>query len=92
MPEPIEHTEDEQPGGAAQEASAAEAAPAPEPPEERVLAVLLDYGDFIFHVFEEKARRFYDLERLWRDAVRLPLPPEAASGGEAGGGSLRTGQ
>ena len=33
--------------------------------------VLLDYGDFIFHVFEEKARRFYDLERLWRDAARV---------------------
>src|SRR5688500_6635578 len=50
--------------------------------------VLLDYGDFIFHVFEEKSRRFYDLERLWRDAARVPLPPEAALGGE-GGGSLR---
>jgi ribosome-associated protein len=37
--------------------------------------VLLDYGDFVFHVFEEKARRFYDLERLWRDAGRVPLPP-----------------
>ena len=48
--------------------------------------VLLDYGDFIFHVFEEKSRRFYDLERLWRDAARVPLPPEEASGGE---GSLR---
>jgi ribosome-associated protein len=48
--------------------------------------VLLDYGDFIFHVFEEKARRFYDLERLWRDAARVALPPEA-SGGE---GSLRS--
>lgn len=50
--------------------------------------VLLDYGDFIFHVFEEKSRRFYDLERLWRDAARVPLPPEVAQGGE-GGGSLR---
>jgi ribosome-associated protein len=53
--------------------------------------VLLDYGDFIFHVFEEKARRFYDLERLWREAARVPLPPELA--GEEGGGeegSLRT--
>ena len=48
--------------------------------------VLLDYGDFIFHVFEEKSRRFYDLERLWRDAARVPLPAEAAGGG---GGSLR---
>ena len=50
--------------------------------------VLLDYGDFIFHVFEEKSRRFYDLERLWRDAARVSLPPEVAQGGE-GGGSLR---
>ena len=47
--------------------------------------VLLDYGDFIFHVFEEKSRRFYDLERLWRDAVRVAVPPDVA-GGE---GSLR---
>jgi ribosome-associated protein len=47
--------------------------------------VLLDYGDFIFHVFEEKARRFYDLERLWRDAARVELPPELA-GEPAGGG------
>ena len=38
--------------------------------------VLLDYGDFIVHVFDEKARRFYDLERLWRDAARIELPPE----------------
>lgn len=51
--------------------------------------VLLDYGDFIFHVFEEKSRRFYDLERLWRDAARVPLPPDEAAGGDAGGGSLR---
>ena len=49
--------------------------------------VLLDYGDFILHVFEEKARRFYDLERLWRDAARVPVPPDVVGGG---GGSLRT--
>ena len=51
--------------------------------------VLIDYGDFIFHVFEAKARRFYDLERLWRDAPRAPLPPglAGAAGGES---SLRT--
>jgi ribosome-associated protein len=48
--------------------------------------VLLDYGDFIVHVFEEKARRFYDLERLWRDAARVPVPAELA-GAE---GSLRS--
>ena len=49
--------------------------------------VLLDYGDFIFHVFEEKARRFYDLERLWRDAARVELPAELAGEPAAGGGA-----
>ena len=53
--------------------------------------VLLDYGDFIFHVFEEKSRRFYDLERLWRDAARVPIPPDIAGEG-TGGGSLRDGR
>ncbi len=38
--------------------------------------LLVDYGDFILHVFDEKARRFYDLERLWREAVRVPLPSD----------------
>ena len=38
--------------------------------------VLIDYGDFIVHVFEDNARRFYDLERLWRDAARVELPDE----------------
>lgn len=51
--------------------------------------VLLDYGDFILHVFEEKSRRFYDLERLWRDAARVPLPPDVA--GEGGGPSRDAG-
>jgi ribosome-associated protein len=32
--------------------------------------VLVDYGDFIVHVFLEEVRRFYDLERLWADAER----------------------
>jgi ribosome-associated protein len=36
--------------------------------------VLLDYGDFVVHVFEQKARTFYDLERLWRESRRVPLP------------------
>lgn len=33
--------------------------------------VLLDYGDFVVHIFNEKSRGFYDLERLWRDAKRV---------------------
>jgi ribosome-associated protein len=48
--------------------------------------VLVDYGDFIVHVFEDKARKFYDLERLWREARRVPLPTDLA-GAE---GSLRS--
>jgi ribosome-associated protein len=40
--------------------------------------ILLDYGDFIVHVFSSSARRFYDLERLWRDAGRVKLPDEMA--------------
>lgn len=38
--------------------------------------VLLDYGDFIFHIFDKDARDFYDLERLWRDARKVDLPQE----------------
>ena len=33
--------------------------------------MLLDFGSLIVHVFTEHARRFYDLERLWRSAARL---------------------
>jgi ribosome-associated protein len=33
--------------------------------------VLLDYVDFVVHVFSEKARQFYDLERLWKSAKRI---------------------
>ena len=39
--------------------------------------ILLDYGDFIVHVFSAASRRFYDLERLWRDAKRAELPKDA---------------
>src|SRR5579884_1191582 len=34
--------------------------------------VLLDYGDFLVHVFHEEDRGYYELERLWADAVRVP--------------------
>jgi ribosome-associated protein len=35
--------------------------------------ILLDYGDFIVHIFSSASRRFYDLERLWRDAGRIAV-------------------
>jgi len=35
--------------------------------------VLLDYFDFIFHIFMPATREFYGLERLWGDAVRVEV-------------------
>jgi len=35
---------------------------------------LLDFGGFVVHVFGEQARRYYDLERLWRMAPKLDIP------------------
>ena len=40
--------------------------------------VLLDYVDFVVHVFSDKARKFYDLERLWKTARRMQ-PTELTS-------------
>lgn len=33
--------------------------------------ILLDYVDFVVHIFNESARKFYDLERLWKSAKKL---------------------
>ena len=33
--------------------------------------VLIDYVDFVVHIFSEKARKFYDLERLWKSARKM---------------------
>lgn len=38
--------------------------------------ILMDYGDFVVHIFEKKARETYDLQRLWRDARRVELPDD----------------
>ena len=44
---------------------------------------LLDFGNFIVHVFSEQARRYYDLERLWRNVPRYDFPdaPDAVRSG-----------
>jgi len=36
--------------------------------------ILMDYGDFIVHIFSPKSRSYYDLERLWKTARRVALP------------------
>lgn len=40
---------------------------------------LLDFGGFIVHVFGEEARKYYDLERLWRAAPKLEIADEEES-------------
>lgn len=44
---------------------------------------ILDYGDVVIHVFFESVREFYDLEGLWIDARRLPIPPELRTAAES---------
>ena len=39
--------------------------------------VLMDFFDFVVHVFTPETRRFYDLERLWGGAVRIAIPEPA---------------
>jgi ribosome-associated protein len=39
--------------------------------------VLMDYGHVLIHVFYEPVREFYDLEGLWSDAPRVPIPAAA---------------
>ena len=42
---------------------------------QEALWVLLDIGDIVVHVFEDKVRDFYNLEYLWRDAPRIEWNP-----------------
>ncbi len=41
--------------------------------------ILLDYDDVVVHVFYETTRQFYDLEHLWAQAPRVPLPDAIAT-------------
>jgi len=38
--------------------------------------ILLDYLNFVVHIFTDRARHFYDLERLWKTATRVPVPED----------------
>lgn len=40
--------------------------------------ILIDYGDVVVHVFHEDTRAFYDLDKIWAQAPRVPVPPPAA--------------
>jgi ribosome-associated protein len=59
--------------------------------------LLLDYVDFVVHIFSESARKFYDLERLWKTATRLqpadlekPATPKKAVAGTKRGPVKKT--
>jgi ribosome-associated protein len=52
--------------------------------------ILLDYADFVIHIFDAETRRYYDLERLWGDAprtvwIQAGVPVTAAVGRDASG-------
>lgn len=41
--------------------------------------IVLDYGDVMVHLFDPEARGYWDLEGLWSDAERVPLPDAGAA-------------
>ena len=45
--------------------------------------ILIDYGDFIVHVFTEECRRYYGLERLWGDAPNMTAEFSGEAAAEA---------
>jgi ribosome-associated protein len=47
--------------------------------------LLLDYGGFIVHIFSERLRDFYNLERLWRQARRIDFTEPGEDASAAGG-------
>ena len=40
--------------------------------------VLMDYGDFVLHIFQEDRREYYALERLWGDAPEVTTMVQAS--------------
>ncbi len=42
--------------------------------------ILMDYGDFVVHIFSEASRKYYDLERLWRHAKAVEMDTPSAVG------------
>ncbi|MFV2039589.1 MAG: ribosome silencing factor [Acidimicrobiales bacterium] len=46
--------------------------------------LLMDYGDFVIHIFDDSGRKYYDLERLWSDQPRVPWVAPAPSTAEVG--------
>jgi len=45
--------------------------------------ILMDYGDVVVHVFQDDARSLYDIDGLWLDARRIPIPlPEGVRAGD----------
>lgn len=49
--------------------------------------ILLDYGDFVVHVFTDETREYYRLEDIWGDAPRIDLPESATPTATAEGSS-----
>lgn len=47
--------------------------------------VLMDFGDVVAHIFCGELRTYYDLEGLWIDAQRIPVPGDGAARGHAAG-------
>jgi ribosome-associated protein len=41
--------------------------------------ILMDYGDVVVHIFDEQARVYYSLEKLWGDAPRIPVAVSSSS-------------
>ncbi|MBR1814076.1 MAG: ribosome silencing factor [Lachnospiraceae bacterium] len=39
--------------------------------------ILLDFGEIVVHIFSKEERRFYDLERIWRDGKRIDMENES---------------